>query len=272
MLRLIRLIGCTLILGFSVSVILAQETTQDENPSQSLVWGFMIKGAYAPNPWRTTTFGNLPVSLRTVNYGNTPYAPTGSYTFDQSQLKLHSGALIIPVELGPAFNFGRHLELAAGGTIVFDNNLSNSMQIGCYCEGSTVTYEKFLTTPVRIGGFGEIATHVKGKTWLTAEASSSPIWSNIVLKQAFSAYNTEYVLLKQQVGNYRVPLTVLAGVKFCGDCDRENRYMYGFSAGFAYWQNHFNSEFSGVVYPHGQRFLVIQGFLEYQAIFARKKK
>jgi hypothetical protein len=232
----------------------------------------MVRGAYGPNPWRNTAFSNFPLSLRTVNYGNVPYGGGGTYVFAQDQLKLHSGVIMIPLELGPTLNFKNRVELAAGGAITIENNKSNRMQIGCYCVGDTVTYIEFLSTPVRIGGFGETAVRLKGPTWFTAEASSFPIWSNITVRQAFSAYNSDDTLLKKHFGNYRIPITVLAGLKFCGDCSDEGRAMFGFSAGFAYWQNHVDSEFPNVQYPHNQRHLIIQAFIEYNAIFARKAK
>lgn len=259
-------------LALSTACAWAQNDNKNDEPPPGIAAGFMVKGAYGANPWRITAFDNLPLSLRTVNYGNVPYGGGGTYIFAQDQLKLHSGVIMIPLELGPTLNFKNRVELAAGGAITIAGDQSNRMQIGCYCEGSTVTYAEFNATPVRIGGFGEAAVRIKGPAWFTAEASSFPIWSNIKLRQAFSAYNSDDTLLNKHFGNYRVPITVLAGLKFCIECNREGRMMFGFSGGFAYWQNHVDSEFSDVRYPYNQRHLIVQGFIEYNAIFRRKGK
>jgi hypothetical protein len=259
-------------LALSAVLVQAQDDKENDKPPTGVTTGFMIKGAYGPNPWRNTAFSNLPLSFRTVDYGSVPYGGGGTYIFTQDQLKLHLGIIMLPLELGPTLNFGNRIEIAAGGAVTIDNNNSNRMQIGCYCVGSTVTYIEFLSTPVRVGGFGEVAVRLKGPAWFTAEASSSPFWSNITVRQAFSAYNSDDTLLKTHFASYRVPVTVLAGLKFCGDCNRGGRSMFGFSAGFGYWQNRVDSEFVGVQYPQNQRHLIIQGFLEYNAIFARKAK
>ena len=132
MLRLTRfvLLFC---LSTSVAALAQDVPGEDESPPVGITTGFMIKGGYAANPWRSTIFSNLPASLRTVNYGNTPYAPLEPYTFTQDQLKLHSEALMLPIELGPTLNIGNRIELAGGGAATIDNDYSNRMQLGCYC-------------------------------------------------------------------------------------------------------------------------------------------
>jgi hypothetical protein len=257
---------------FSEVCALAQTNQEEKERLTNIVPGFMFKLGSAPNPWRTTLFSNLPESIRTVNYGNVPYGGGGSYTFAQDQLKLHLGGEIFPIELGPTLNFRDHLEFAAGGIVTFERNRSNQMQIGCYCAGSTVTFITFNPTSVHIGAFGEASVRIKGPVWFMAEASSSPIWSNIFVRQAFSAYNSNDTLLKEHFGNFRIPLTVLAGLKFCVACYKEWHAMAGVSVGYGYWQNHVDLKFPDVQYPHNQRHLLIQAFIEHSFFFGKKKK
>lgn len=267
MTKLYQSVAISILLA-ALPVAKAQDNQDDQPGSPSgITFGVKLKGGYAPDPWRVTEFNNLPASVTTVNYGD-----GDTYMFSQTQLKLHPAEYMLPFEFGPTISLGNRFDLAAGGQAIVAGDVSNKMQIGCYCVGSTVTYIQFVTTPVRIGMFGDASMRIKGPVWFTVGASTSPIWSNISVRQAFSAYNQESTLLKEHFGNYRVPVTVSAGMKFCGDCTKGGRGMYGFSVGIADWQNHVDAAFPGVEYPRYQHFLVVEFFLEGQTFFSKKGK
>lgn len=264
-------ISAFILLFLALPFAWAQDSQKnDQSPVEQptgVAFGVALRLGYSSNPVGTTAFSSIPESLRTVNYGSGE-----TYTFSQDQLNLHPGLMMIPIEFGPSIIFGNRFALAFGGLATVTDDTSNRMQIGCYCVGSTVTYIQLRTTPVRIGGFGEVSVRIKGRTWFTAEASSTPVWSNIVLRQGYSEYGGDKTLLQEQIANYRTPLTALAGLKFCIDCGKDAQAMLGFSAGVAYWQNHVNSTFAGIQYPPSQQFLVFEGFIEYNNFFKIKRK
>lgn len=250
---------------FSAQTCVGQSKKVPDQP-QGVTFGVKIKGGYMPSFWRITQFTNIPENLRTVNYSD-----GSSYTFDQTQMKVHTGWLV-PVNVGPSVSFENFLELSGGGSVAYNGNTSNNMQLGCYCVGSTVTYIEMRETPVMIGGFGDLSLRLKKKIWFTAEASSYPVWGNIRLRQGFSAYGGDQTILAENIGNYRVPLMLLGGLKFCGECDGEWRGSFGFRAGVAFWQNHINQNIVGMGYPAFQQMLMIESFLDADSFFHKKKK
>lgn len=252
---------------FLVLTCQAQFNDPNEGKPTGVTLGIKSKIGWMQDFKHEALFSNLPANLRTVRYSP---GDTYAYYFPDNTMLYHYRGLLV-FNIGPSLNFGDRVEMSFGGTTNLGSSRSNNQQIGCYCSGSTVTYLQIYKTNAGAGLYGDVSVRLKDVVWFTSEVSTYPTWGNITFRQGFSAYGGDDTLMKTNIGNYRTRLVLLSGIKFAGS-DKSMRGAFGFRGGIVMGENRLNSAAGGTVFPHIEKSIVLDIFIEGNFLAKKHKK